>query len=231
MENKQASEKIHAAAGSAVQSEQEECESVRVNDRRRVFFDDETGDDARASQIPDADTQAHLKTPQVEELEARGREAEERARAADQKVLDVQSRFDQERAKLERETSELRGRLNRQADERALREKTAFVNALLPSLDNLQLAVQAAEQGGTIENLLDGLRGTIASFENALRSIGVESVEAKGAQFDPELHEAVDTAEVEMEDDGIITQEYGRGYRLGNQLLRPARVQVGRAKA
>jgi molecular chaperone GrpE (heat shock protein) len=41
----------------------------------------------------------------------------------------------------------------------------------------------------------------------------------------------VDTLEVEPELDGTVTAQYGRGYRLGNQLLRPARVQVGRAKS
>src|SRR5438067_904923 len=51
-----------------------------------------------------------------------------------------------------------------------------------------------------------------------------------GAEFDPELHEAVDTIEVEPERDHTVTAEYSRGYKMGGQLLRPARVQVGRAK-
>ncbi|MDQ1525194.1 MAG: molecular chaperone GrpE, partial [Pyrinomonadaceae bacterium] len=54
---------------------------------------------------------------------------------------------------------------------------------------------------------------------------------AIGEQFDPELHEAVDVVEVEPERDGVVTAEYSRGYRMGGQLLRPARVQVGRTKA
>jgi molecular chaperone GrpE len=78
---------------------------------------------------------------------------------------------------------------------------------------------------------LDGLRGTISGFENALAQAGAEPVEALGQPFDPELHEAVDTTEVEPELDGQVTAQYGRGYRLGGQLLRPARVQVGRAKS
>jgi len=51
-----------------------------------------------------------------------------------------------------------------------------------------------------------------------------------GAQFDPELHEAVDTIEVEPERDGIVTSEYSRGYKIGDRLIKPARVQVGRSK-
>nr|MDQ3804363.1 nucleotide exchange factor GrpE [Acidobacteriota bacterium] len=102
--------------------------------------------------------------------------------------------------------------------------------SLLPVIDNLQRAVEAAEAGGSKESLLDGLRGTISGFENALAQAGAEAIEAAGQPFDPELHEAVDTTEVEPEREGQVTAQYSRGYRLGNQLLRPARVQVGRAK-
>jgi molecular chaperone GrpE len=163
-----------------------------------------------------------LKPTYVEELEAR-------TRAAEQKALDVQARFEQVRAQLQRETDETRQRLNRAADERAGRAQAEFISSLLPVLDNLQRAVDAAEQGGTMESLLDGLRGTITGFEQALVAAGAEPFNAIGEQFDPELHEAVDTVEVEPERDHTVTAEYSRGYRLGRQLLRPARVQVGRA--
>jgi len=62
-----------------------------------------------------------------------------------------------------------------------------------------------------------------------LTSAGVESVPAMGETFDPELHEAVDTVDAEPEMDGKVVSEYGRGFRIGDRLLRPARVQVGRA--
>ena len=62
-------------------------------------------------------------------------------------------------------------------------------------------------------------------------SVGVEPVAAVGAEFNPELHEAVDMVETDPENDGRITTEYSRGYKFGDRLLRPARVQVGKAKA
>ncbi len=97
-------------------------------------------------------------------------------------------------------------------------------------LDNLQRAIEAAESDGSSESLLDGLHGTASGFENALNVAGAEPFNALGETFDPELHEAVDTTEVEPERDNTITAEYSRGYTLGGQLLRPARVQVGRAR-
>jgi molecular chaperone GrpE len=192
---------------------------VRVNDRRRIRLGEEEGERER----PAAEEAPSVKPSYVEELEARAREAE-------QKVLDVQARFEQVRADLKRETDELRQRLARNADERVAREKAAFIASLLPVIDNLQRAVGAAEAGGSTEALLDGLRGTISGFENVLTQAGAEPIEALAQPFDPELHEAVDTAEVEPELDGQVVAQYGRGYRLGSQLLRPARVQVGRAK-
>jgi molecular chaperone GrpE len=191
---------------------------VRVVDRRRVSLD-ESGEGVRVQE--GAAEAPSLKPTYVEQLEAR-------TRAAEQKALDVQARFEQVRAQLQRETDETRQRLNRAADERAQRAKAAFISSLLPTLDNLQRAVEAAEQGGTKEALLDGLHGTISGFEQALTAAGAEPIAAVGAQFDPELHEAVDTVEVEPERDHTVTAEYSRGYTMGGQLLRPARVQVGR---
>jgi molecular chaperone GrpE len=164
-----------------------------------------------------------LKPKYVEELEAR-------THAAEQVAKDVQARFEQVRAELKRETDEVRQRLTRTADERVTREKAAFVSALLPVMENLQRAMEAAEGGGSLEALLNGLTGTISGFESALASGGIEIITAIGTPFDPELHEAVDTVEVEPERDGLVTAEYSRGYRMGGQLLRPARVQVGRAE-
>jgi len=196
---------------------------VRVNDRRRIRL----GEEAEGEGVEESgagEQQPSLKPSYVEELEAR-------SRAAEQKTADVQARFEQVRAELKRETDELRQRLARNADERVTREKAAFISSLLPVVDNLQRAVEAAEAGGAQESLLDGLRGTISGFENALAQAGAEPIDALAQPFDPELHEAVDTLEVEPELDGTVTAQYGRGYRLGNQLLRPARVQVGRAKS
>ena len=200
---------------------EEEAPRVRFNDRRRIRLGEE--DEGESEQQP-AEEAPSVKPSYVEELEARTRDAE-------QKAADVQSRFEHVKAELKRETDELRQRLARNADERVAREKAAFISALLPVIDNLQRAVEASEAGGSQEALLDGLRGTLSGFESVLTRIGAEPIEALAQTFDPELHEAVDTAEVEPELDGQVIAQYGRGYRLGSQLLRPARVQVGRAKS
>ncbi|HEX8634463.1 MAG TPA: nucleotide exchange factor GrpE [Pyrinomonadaceae bacterium] len=194
-------------------------EGVRVTDRRRISLDD-SEEGVRVQEAADAPS---LKPKYVEELEAR-------TRAAEGVAKDVQARFEQVRAELKRETDEVRQRLARTADERAAREKAAFVGALLPVMENLRRAMEAAEGGGSLDALLEGLRGTLSGFESALASGGIEAITAVGELFDPELHEAVDVCEVEPARDGLVTAEYSRGYRMNGQLLRPARVQVGRAR-
>lgn len=192
-----------------------EAPEIRVTDRRRVYLDEGTsrGKDA-AAEGP------NLKPSYVEELEAR-------TRAAEAKVLEVQSRFDQLRAQLQKETDETRQRLNRAAADKAERERANFVASLLPVLDNLLRATEAAEKTDSVELISEGVRKTAESFEKALREAGVEPIDAVGAHFDPEQHEAVETTEVEPELEGKVVEEYTRGYRMGSSLLRPARVKVG----
>lgn len=214
------SEKVNAD-GSRRADEQEAAEEIRVTDRRRIKIDNLDHDAAAAEEDAPAAEQRPTQR-YVDELEAR-------ARGAEQKLLEVQSRFDQLRAQLQRETDETRQRLHRSADERALNKKAELVKALLPVMDNLQRAMEAAHQGNSVELLLNGLQGTLSGFEGVLANYGAETVSAVGAAFDPELHEAVDAVEVEPERDGLVTQEYSKGYRINDRLLRPARVQVGRS--
>jgi len=189
---------------------------IRVTDRRRILLDD----DENADRNPEAEA-PNLKPSYVEELEAR-------TNAAEQKLLEVQSRFDQLRKQLQGETDETRRRLNRAADERAQREKADFIAGLLPVLDNLQRATEAAETNGSSEVIAEGIRRTASSFENALAVAGVEAIDAVGETFDPELHEAIETVEVAPADEGKVITQHTRGYRIGDRLLRPARVKVGR---
>jgi len=192
-------------------------EELRVTDRRRIYLDDEG-----TEHVNTESEQPNLKPSYVEELEAR-------TKAAEKQVQDVQSRFEQLRQQLQRETDETRQRLNRSADERAAGEKAKFISAFLPIMDDLNRAVDAAAENVSREVILEGVRSIATSFQSALANAGVESIVSVGEEFDPELHEAVDTADTGSELDGRVIEEYSRGFRIGDRLLRPARVKVGRA--
>ena len=195
-----------------------DANELRVTDRRRIYLDDEGTERVNAGT-----EEPNLKPKYVEELEAR-------TVAAERQVQEVQGRFEQLRQRLQRETDETRQRLNRSADERAAGEKAKFISTLLPAFDNLNRAIEAAvTENASREAILEGVRSIAQSFQSALTNAGVESISSVGEDFNPELHEAVDTEETGTEMDGKVIAEYSRGFRMGDRLLRPARVKVGRA--
>jgi molecular chaperone GrpE len=172
-----------------------------------------------------------VKSARELELENRLKAETERREAAEGKLVGVQAKFEEIKTQMERETQEMRSRMQKTLEDRAKQGQFSFLVALLPVLDNLNRAIAASETDASFEHLLDGVKGTARSFEQALTSVGVEPIASVGADFNPELHEAVDMIPVEPDGDGKIIAEYSRGYKFGERLLRPARVQVGKAMA
>jgi len=196
---------------------EEAQDELRVTDKRRIYLDPDGSE-----HVNEEAERPNLKPTYVEELEAR-------TQAAERQAQDVQARFDQLRQQLQRETDATRQRLNRSAEERAATEKAKFITDFLPALDDLNRAIEAVSSDAPKDAVLEGIRRIATSVQNALTNAGVEPIDSVGEPFDPELHEAVDTAEADSEMDGKVISEYSRGFRMGERLLRPARVQVGRA--
>jgi len=196
-----------------------------VNDKRRFNAEGE-----RMADDPASDKGAVRSAAEVA-LEAKLKAETERREAAEAKLVGVQAKFEEAKATLEKETADMRARLLKTLEDRSKQAQFNFLTTLLPVLDNLNLAVTASETDPSVEHLRNGVIGTARSFEQALMSVGVEPVPSVGTKFDPELHEAIDMAEVDADQDGKVTAEYSRGYKFGNQLLRPAKVQVGRGRA
>lgn len=193
---------------------------LRVTDKRRIYLDPQETD--ATERVNEEVETPNLKPKYVEELEAR-------TQAAEKQVQDVQARFEQLRRQLQRETDETRQRLNRAADERAANEKAKFITDFLFVVDDLQRAMDAVSENAPNEAVLEGIRSIANSVQNALTNAGVEPIDAVGEMFDPELHEAVDTTAADPEMDGRVISEYSRGFRMGDRLIRPARVTVARA--
>jgi molecular chaperone GrpE len=203
----------------------EEPPELRTTDKRRFNQQGE-----RVEGIVDEPT-IPIKSSSEIELEAKLKAETERREAAEAKLIGVQAKFEEAKAGLEKETADMRARLMKTLEDRAKQAQFNFLTTLLPVLDNLNLAIAASEKDSSPEVLLGGVKGTARSFEQALMSVGVEAVPSIGADFDPEVHEAIDMTDVDAENEGKVTAEYSRGYKFGDRLLRPARVQVGKAQA
>ena len=202
----------------------ENGEKIPVFDKRKFNSQGERVKTEEKSKEP-------VKSAREIELENRLKEETTRREASEAKLVGVQAKFDEIKTQMERETQEMRERMRKTLEDRANQSKFNFLTTLLPVLDNLNLAIDHAEKDSSLEHLLGGVKGTARSFEQALMNVGVEAIPSVGTDFNPELHEAIDMIETDIESDGKIISEYSRGYKFGNRLLRPSRVQVGKGSA
>jgi len=175
-----------------------------------------------------------LRAEIVDQLQLAYAVAVERERLeAERQARDLGERFKSAQNQLRVEANEQRQRLQRNFDQRIEAARGDIVAGLLDTLDNLQRAIQAAEKSdrheADFDALLEGVRATSQLFESKMGSLGLARVESEGADFNPELHEAVEMVPVAPELDNKIILEYQAGYRFGERLVRPARVRVGRA--
>jgi molecular chaperone GrpE len=112
-------------------------------------------------------------------------------------------------------------------DRRELAEYTAgeVVSELLPIIDNLERALQAASED---DPLRKGVELIHRQMLDLLRKRGVKPIEALGADFDPNFHQAVIHEESTEHREGEVMAELQRGYVVGDRLLRPAMVKVAK---
>ncbi len=122
------------------------------------------------------------------------------------------------------EIDNVRKRALRSADERLTSHRKALLGKFLPVLDNLQRALAYDDS----EGLRGGLGATLRSFENLLVGESVVAVETLGKPFDPHVAEAIATRDSSEHEDDVVVEDVQRGYRLGDELLRPAMVIVAK---
>lgn len=128
------------------------------------------------------------------------------------------------------EVEAARQRLERHFEARLMTARADLLGSMLGVLDTLELALAAP--GAEESPLYAGVLATRDLFVRQLAELGAEAVPSVGERFDPEMHEAVDEAEVEDEEaDGTVVGELRRGFRMGGRLVRPATVRVGRYRA
>ena len=99
--------------------------------------------------------------------------------------------------------------------------KEALVTDLLPVLDDLDQALPCLEG----EKNREGFRLLSRKLHKFLEDTGLSAIESVGRPFDPRLHEAI-ARERSERDDGIILEEFQKGYRLGSKVIRPSRVKI-----
>ncbi len=106
-------------------------------------------------------------------------------------------------------------------------------NALEPFLnvnDFLGMAQMAIEKSDNVEAIKQGIMMIIQQYNRAMEELNVSTLNSVGAKFDPELHDAVSQEYSDNIPEGFIIKEMSKGYKMGERLLRPARVVVSKGK-
>src|SRR5688572_4131723 len=173
--------------------------------------DPDAGDETAAEQ---AEAAAPAEAPGDEALAALAVLEKERDTLKEQ-LLRAVADFDNYRKRIERERREL-------SDYAA----TDVLLELLPIIDNFERALQAPAVGD--EAFKKGVELIHKQMLDLLRKRGVTLIDALGADFDPNVHQAVIHEPSDEHREGEVMQELQRGYKLGDRLLRPAMVKVAK---
>ena len=126
--------------------------------------------------------------------------------------------------RLKAEFDNFRKRTESERAAQAARASESLVKELLPVLDDLERALVAAEEHEEAK-LEDGVRLVHRALADVLARAGLAEIETDGA-FDPHVHEALLAQPVEGAEPGSVVEVLQKGYRLGDRVLRPARVVV-----
>ena len=129
------------------------------------------------------------------------------------------------------EIEQTRARIERDAERRSKQRTRELLLSFLDVLDDADRAVAAVRRSESA-SLLAGVEALRRRLEQAMEAEGVQRQPALGVRFDPALHEAVSVQPVpDAERDGLVLSVVREGYELGDEVLRPARVVVGRRAA
>jgi len=193
---------------------------------------------ARGEDAPGSDTAASLKPSYVEELERKLADSEKQAQEYLGKYRQASQEFEVARARMRKELAK-----------DAERSRRDVLASLLEVVDNLDRAIDAARKttktprpdsgqaprpgseqvNDAADPLLQGVELVRQQFLSKLEGFGVTRIPTEGAMFDPLVHEAVTTVPGDEAADGRIAGVIAQGYRIGDEVLRPALVAVVKA--
>jgi molecular chaperone GrpE len=217
-ETKQQPDSEVADAAAAIKiNHKKDDEPIRVTDKRFWVQPQEA--------LNSNETAFSVKPTYVEELEKK--------LADSQKKLDeVMASYRVFKAEATLETQKARERIQNEYNKRLLQAKADIVRKFIDIVENLDRALLTSQESNNFAGLLDGVKLIRSQFRAALSDLGLEEIRVEGEPFNPEVAEAVETIEVENEEqDNLVLEVVSKGYRVNETLVRPAQVKVGTIKS
>ncbi|UAL51093.1 MULTISPECIES: nucleotide exchange factor GrpE [Metabacillus] len=163
--------------------------------------------ETQAEQAQESDELSAAKA-KIEELEAKLSETENR-------MYRVQADLDNFRR---------RARLDLEAAQKYRSQN--LITEILPALDNFERALKIDTDDEKTQSLLQGMDMVYRQLVQALQNEGIEAIQAEGQPFDPHLHQAVMQVEDDQYESNVVIEEFQKGYKLKDRIIRPAMVKV-----
>lgn len=167
--------------------------------------------ETQAEAVAEAETAAQAEA-EVEALKKQIEEAEAKASEYKDSWIRSQAEFQNYKKRLERDNETMR-----------LHMKGDIIKRILPVLDDLERALQNRPSN---DAWAEGIALIVRKFQSTLESEGVKRIEAEGAMFDPNFHEAISSEHHEDFESGHVIEVVRNGYMLGDHVIRPALVRV-----
>lgn len=140
---------------------------------------------------------------------------EEEVKASEDKYLRLYAEFEN-----------FKRRKNQEIETNNIYKSQKVITEILPSLDNLERALQVDSDNEEVKALRKGVEMVYEEMLNVLKTEGVEVVETENVQFDPNIHHAVMQGEESDKESGVILDTFQKGYKLKDRVIRPAMVKV-----
>lgn len=160
--------------------------------------------------------EASLEHPNYAKLSEKLTLAEQQAHENWEKAVRVQAELDNFRRRAEREIANA----HRYGGEK-------LISSLLPIVDSLEQALQLAVKAEDV-SMIEGLELTLKLFVDVLQKFEVQQIDPIGTTFDPQLHEAMSMQDAPDAEPNTVIAVFQKGYRLGDRVIRPARVVVSK---
>jgi molecular chaperone GrpE len=160
------------------------------------------------------------------------KEAPEPPAASTEEVEALKAEIEQTKGNYMRALADVQNMKRRTAEElrfRTLHANEGLIKEMLPLVDEFEMALSAAKQSESYEQVVSGVDAILRKFHDMLRKQGIEVIPSVGEKFNTDFHEAVMIDEGSDQPDETITDELRKGYVLHGTVIRPALVKVAKA--
>ena len=172
------------------------------------------------------ETVENTETTETEEEVVEEKTAEELLQEKVDKLEEELKQSEDKYLRLYAEFENFKRRKNKEIETNNVYKSQKVITEILPSLDNLERALQGESDNEEIKSLLKGVEMVYEGLLNVLKTEGVELIETENAQFDPNYHHAVMQEEDSEKESGAILDTFQKGYKLKDRVIRPAMVKV-----